>query len=48
MVFPGIALLWFALALFLLMLGLVGEGVIREHRVRGLKILPLTRMRSVP
>lgn len=48
MVFPGIALLWFSLAVFLLMLGLVGEGVIRQHRVRGLKILPLTRMRPVP
>ncbi|NNF13887.1 MAG: glycosyltransferase family 2 protein [Gemmatimonadetes bacterium] len=46
MVFPGIALLWFALSLFLLMLGLVGEGVIRQHRVRGLRIVPLTRMRS--
>lgn len=48
MVLPGIALLWFALALFLLMLGLVGEGVIRQHRVRGLKVLPLTRIRPVP
>jgi len=48
MVFPGIALLWFAQAIFLLMLGLVGEGVIRQHRVRGLKILPLMRTRSAP
>ena len=48
MVFPGIALLWLALSVFLLMLGLVGEGVIRQHRVRGLKILPLTRVRPAP
>lgn len=47
MVFPGVSLLWFTLAIFLLMLGLVGEEVIRQHRVRGLKILPLTRVRSL-
>jgi glycosyltransferase involved in cell wall biosynthesis len=46
MVFPGISLLWFALAIFLLMLGLIGEDIIRQHRVQGMKILPLTRLRS--
>ena len=45
MVFPGISLLWFTLSVFLLMLGLVGEGVIRQHRVQGMKILPLTKVR---
>jgi glycosyltransferase involved in cell wall biosynthesis len=46
MVFPGISLLWFELSAFLLMLGLVGEGIIRQHRVRGLKILPLIHLRG--
>ncbi len=45
LVFPGISLLWYALALFLLMLGLVGEVAIHEHRRQGLKILPLTQVR---
>ena len=45
LVLPGISLLWYALALFLLMLGLVGEVAIHEHRREGLKILPLTQVR---
>jgi hypothetical protein len=45
LVFPSIALLWFALALFLMMLGLVGEVAIHQHRRQGLKILPLMQMR---
>jgi len=47
-VFPGVSLLWFMLAVFLLMLGLVGEGVIQQHRMQGRKILPLARVRSAP
>lgn len=34
MVFPGAALLFFALAMFLLLLGLVGEAVVRGNRWR--------------
>jgi uncharacterized membrane protein len=45
LVFPSIALLWFALALFLMMLGLVGEVAIHQHRRQGLKILPLMQIR---
>jgi glycosyltransferase involved in cell wall biosynthesis len=48
MVFPGVSLLWFMLAVFLLMLGLVGEGVIQQHRMQGRMILPLARVRSAP
>jgi glycosyltransferase involved in cell wall biosynthesis len=45
LVFPSISLLWFALALFLMMLGLVGEVAIHQHRRQGLKILPLMQVR---
>jgi glycosyltransferase involved in cell wall biosynthesis len=44
-VFPAIALLWLALAVFLLMLGLVGEVAIHQHRRDGMKVLPLTQVR---
>jgi len=44
-VFPAISLLWLALAAFLLMLGLVGEVAIHQHRRQGMKILPLTQAR---
>ena len=42
-VFPAIALLWLALGAFLLMLGLVGEVVIREQWSGGPDTLPLVR-----
>jgi glycosyltransferase involved in cell wall biosynthesis len=45
LVFPSISLLFFALALFLMMLGLVGEVAIHEHRRQGLKVLPLMQVR---
>jgi glycosyltransferase involved in cell wall biosynthesis len=45
LVFPGISLLFFALALFLMMLGLVGEVAIHQHRRQGLKVLPLMQVR---
>jgi glycosyltransferase involved in cell wall biosynthesis len=45
LVLPGIALLFFALALFLMMLGLVGEVAIHQHRKQGLKVLPLMQVR---
>jgi glycosyltransferase involved in cell wall biosynthesis len=45
MVFPAISLLWLALAVFLLMLGLVGEVAIHEHRREGLRVVPLTQLR---
>jgi glycosyltransferase involved in cell wall biosynthesis len=44
-VFPAISLLLLALAAFLLMLGLVGEVAIHQHRRQGMKILPLTQAR---
>jgi glycosyltransferase involved in cell wall biosynthesis len=47
LVLPGISLLWYALAVFLLMLGLVGEVAIRQHRIEGMKILPLMRVRRL-
>ncbi len=43
MVFPALAILSFALSIFLLMLGLVGEVAIREHGTRRGRILPLAR-----
>lgn len=46
LVLPGFALLWFVLAVFLLMLGLVGEVAIRQHRRQGMKILPLVHVRG--
>jgi hypothetical protein len=45
LVLPSISLLFFALALFLMMLGLVGEVAIHQHRREGLKVLPLMQMR---
>jgi hypothetical protein len=42
-VFPAIALLWLALGAFLMMLGLVGEVVIREQWSGGPDTLPLVR-----
>ena len=42
-VFPGMAVVWFAFSVFLLMLGLVGEVAIRQHRLQGMKILPFVR-----
>lgn len=47
LVFPAISLLWYALAVFLVMLGLVGEVAIREHRIQGMKILPLLKERQI-
>jgi glycosyltransferase involved in cell wall biosynthesis len=45
LIFPSVSLLWFALAAFLLMLGLVGEVAIHQHRRQGLRILPLMQVR---
>jgi hypothetical protein len=45
LMFPGLTLLCFALAVYLLMLGLVGEVVIRDLG-RGAKVLPLMRERE--
>jgi glycosyltransferase involved in cell wall biosynthesis len=45
LVFPSISLLFFALALFLMMLGLVGEVAIHQHRREGSKVLPLMQVR---
>ena len=42
-VFPGAALLCFALGAFLLLLGLVGEVAIREHRTGGPRVRPMAR-----
>lgn len=42
-VLPGAALLWFGLAVYLLMLGLIGETVLREERSRESEPLPLVR-----
>lgn len=41
LVFPTIALAWFALAAFLLMLGLLGEVIVSDYRERGHKVDPL-------
>jgi glycosyltransferase involved in cell wall biosynthesis len=46
LVLPGFSLLWYTLGVFLLMLGLVGEVAIRQHRREGMRILPLVRVRS--
>ncbi len=46
-VFPGMSLLWFSLAVFLLMLGLLGEVALRQHRVAGMKIVPLVEGRGI-
>jgi glycosyltransferase involved in cell wall biosynthesis len=46
LVLPGFTLLWYSLGVFLLMLGLVGEVVISQHRRQGRNILPLLRERS--
>jgi glycosyltransferase involved in cell wall biosynthesis len=45
LVFPSISLLFFTLALFLMMLGLVGEVAINQHRREGMKVLPLMKGR---
>jgi hypothetical protein len=42
-VFPGSVLLLLALAVYLLLLGLVGEVALRTHRRHGLKAFPLVR-----
>ena len=42
-VFPGMAVVWFACGVFLVMLGLVGEVAIRQQRLQGMKILPFVR-----
>ncbi|HEX7120390.1 MAG TPA: glycosyltransferase family 2 protein [Longimicrobiales bacterium] len=43
MVFPAVALLWFGLALHLVLLGLVGEVALRERRHRRAEHPPLIR-----
>lgn len=43
LVFPGVALLWFSLAAFLLLLGLVGEVALREDRRSARRPHPLGR-----
>jgi hypothetical protein len=43
MVFPGTALLWFGLACYLLMLGLIGEVALREERGVDAGQLPVVR-----
>lgn len=42
-VFPGAALLWFGLAFYLLMLGLIGEQVLRQEQTSGVDPTPLVR-----
>ncbi len=43
-VFPGVALLWFGLSFYLLMLGLIGEVALREYRESDVKqLLPVVR-----
>ncbi|UCF21751.1 MAG: glycosyltransferase family 2 protein [Gemmatimonadota bacterium] len=43
-VFPGVALLWFGLSFYLLMLGLIGEVALREYRESDMKqLLPVVR-----
>ncbi len=42
-VFPGAALLWFGLAFYLLMLGLIGEFVLRERRAADAGQLPVAK-----
>lgn len=46
LVFPGVTLLWFALSTYLIMLGLVGEVAVRDHRRRRDGILPIMRSGS--
>jgi glycosyltransferase involved in cell wall biosynthesis len=46
LVFPSIAALWFVLAAFLLLLGLVGEVAVRELQQDGLRVRPLVRERT--
>ncbi len=43
LVFPGAALLWFGLACYLLMLGLIGEMALREERAVDAERLPVVR-----
>lgn len=42
-VFPGASLLWFGLAAYLLMLGLIGEVALRHGRRRAQQLLPMAR-----
>lgn len=42
-VFPGAAMLWFGLAFYLLMLGLIGEQILRQERTDGAEPTPLLR-----
>jgi hypothetical protein len=42
-VLPGAALLWFGLAFYLLMLGLIAEKVLREERIGHAESAPLAR-----
>ena len=46
-VFPSLSLLWFSLAVFLLMLGLLGEVALRQHRVAGMKVVPIVQTRGL-
>ena len=43
LVLPGATMLWFGLAVYLLMLGLIGEVVLRQERAREAEPLPLVR-----
>ena len=43
LVLPGAAMLWFGLAFYLLMLGLIGEVVLRHERAREAEPFPLVR-----
>jgi len=42
-VFPGVSLLWFGLAFYLLMLGLIAEAALREELPRGRGSMPVVR-----
>lgn len=46
LVFPAIALTWFALAAFLLMLGLLGEVIVSDYRERGHRVDPLFQVEA--
>jgi glycosyltransferase involved in cell wall biosynthesis len=43
MVFPGAGVIWMGVAIYMLMLGLVGETLVRRNGPRGVQKLPLAR-----
>jgi glycosyltransferase involved in cell wall biosynthesis len=43
MVLPGAGLLWLGVASYLLMVGLIGEALVRRHRLRSREHVPLAR-----